>query len=98
MAKSIMQKEKECYICREKYDISMQVGLECHHIFGGANRNLSEKQGLKVWLCQAHHNTAPLGVHFNYDNMKWLRERGQMKFEETHSREEFRRLFSRSYL
>lgn len=93
-----MQKNKECYICRELYDINMQVGLECHHIFGGANRNISEKQGLKVWLCQAHHNTAPHGVHFNYDNMKWLRERGQLKFEEKHSREEFRRLFSRSYL
>ena len=71
--KSIMQKNKECYMCRELYDISMQVGLECHHIFGGANRNISEKQGLKVWLCQVHHNTSPLGVHFNYENMEWLR-------------------------
>ena len=96
--KSIMQKEKECYMCRELYNVNMVCGLECHHIFGGANRGLSEREGLKVWLCQVHHNTAPTGVHFNYDNMKWLREKGQSKFEETHSREEFRKIFGRSYL
>lgn len=79
-----MQSEKECYLCRKFYGISMQVGLECHHIFGGANRPLSTKDGLVVWLCQKHHNTAPDGVHFNQYNMEYLRREGQIKWEETY--------------
>ena len=52
--KSIMQTKKECYVCRELVGTEMSLpdtGLEMHHIFGGtANRKLSEKYGLKVWL------------------------------------------------
>ena len=95
--KSVLQDKKECYMCRELYDIDTTFGLEEHHIFGGANRPLSEKYGLKVYLCQAHHNTAPLGVHFDYNTMKWLRRKGQQAFEKTHSREEFIKIFGRNY-
>lgn len=38
--------------------------LELHHIFGGANRSLSEKYGLVVNLCHECHNEPPEGVHF----------------------------------
>jgi len=56
--KSIIQKEKQCYICGSPY-------VEEHHIFyGTANRKLSEKYGLKVWLCYSHHR-GNTGVHFN---------------------------------
>ena len=44
MAKSILQKDKECFLCTRMQD------LEQHHIFGGPNRKWSEKYGLKVWL------------------------------------------------
>lgn len=84
MAKSIMQTNKECYLCRKFYGVDMQVGLERHHIFGGANRKLSEKDGLVVYLCQMHHNTPPYGVHFNQNNMELLRKDGQIKWEETY--------------
>jgi len=98
MTKSIMQNKKECYLCRKFYDIDMQIGLECHHIFGGvANRKISDKEGLVVWLCQKHHNTPPSGVHFNQKNMEILRKDGQRKFEETHTREEFIKRFGRNY-
>lgn len=95
--KSILQDKKECFMCREFYDLECVIGLEEHHIFGSANRPLSEKHGLKVYLCQSHHNTAPYGVHFNYENMKWLRQKGQQAFERTHSREEFIKIFGRNY-
>lgn len=50
--KSILQNEKKCYFC------GSQINLECHHVFPGtSNRKLSEKYGLKVWLCREHHNT-----------------------------------------
>ena len=50
MADSILQSERCCYFCESV------IGLEEHHIFAGvANRRISEKYGLKVWLCHEHH-------------------------------------------
>lgn len=94
MSKSIIQKEKECYIC------GTNVWLEEHHVFGGANRKISEKYGLKIWLCHRHHNEVPDGIHFD----KWLRNRVKedtqklfMKYYNK-SEEEFRQIFGKSYL
>ena len=89
--KSVIQKEKCCYICRRTYL------LESHHIFRGtANRKKSEQYGLKVWLCRSHH-TGPEGVHNNPSLDRKVKQLGQQKFEETHSRKEFLREFGRNY-
>lgn len=95
---SILQNQKECFLCRLLHKWNTTGGLECHHIFGGGNRKQSEKYGLKVWLCQSHHNTPPLGVHFNYNHLCLLRVKGQQAFEENHTREEFKKIFGRNYL
>lgn len=56
--RSILQDKKECWVCRTTNN------LACHHIFyGTANRQKSEKWGLKLWLCYNCH-TGPNGVHF----------------------------------
>ena len=48
MSKSILQEDDEiCFLC------GGWGACEWHHIFGGANRKLSEKYGLKV---RVHHN------------------------------------------
>ena len=50
MSESLIQTEKECWFC------GAQVNLERHHIFAGtANRPISEKYGLWVYLCHEHH-------------------------------------------
>lgn len=90
--KSILQEEKKCYIC------GSTQWLENHHIFGGANRKLSEKYGLKVWLCHYCHNEPPQGVHFNAQAMNRLREDGQRAFERTHTHGEYMALFGKNYL
>ena len=60
MAKSILQNEKVCYLC------GSHNMLESHHVYNGnPNRTLSEKYGLKVYLCHSCHNEPPNGVHFN---------------------------------
>ena len=51
MSKSIMQARRECYICREKYNVLNERGLEEHHVLNGPLRSFSEQYGLKVWLC-----------------------------------------------
>lgn len=55
--KSIMQEYKGCYVCGNTQYV------EEHHIFyGGRNRNKTEKDGLKVFLCYEHHRGTD-GVH-----------------------------------
>lgn len=91
--KSVIQDERECYICGRR-DV-----LHEHHIFfGNPNRQHSEEHGMKVWLCPEHHNSSPKGVHFNRVLDRRLKMDAQAKFEETHTREEFREIFGRSYL
>ena len=87
--KSILQTEKQCYICGAKF-------VHCHHIFGGPNRSLSEQYGLKLWLCPRHH-TGPDGVHQNPKLMKKLRKLGQRAFERAYPDLDFLSIFGRDY-
>ena len=81
---SILQGDtRECYLT------GATDGLHRHHIyFGTPNRKISED-----W-----HNGAEYGVHFNRDLDLKLKRECQEKYEETHSREEFRKLIGKSYL
>ena len=90
--KSILQTEKECFICKTNYS------LEEHHVFFGfANRKLSEKNGLKVWLCPEHHR-GNSGAHNNRETDLSIKKYAQTEYEKEHSREEFIRIFGKSYL
>ena len=92
--KSVIQNKKECFTC------GTTNWLEEHHIFEGANRKLSEKYGIKVFLCHIHHNEPPLGVHHNKENMLMLKKIGQEKFMEYYNKteDEFRQIFGKNYL
>lgn len=92
MAKSIIQKEKECYLCGTTYN------LHKHHVFGGANRPISEKNGFTIYLCAGHHNMSDEGIHFNREFDLEVKRTCQIKFEKTHSREEFMKLIGKNYL
>ena len=93
--KSVLQKEKQCWLCGSRYN------LHLHHVYGAGCRKNSTKYGLTVYLCQDHH-TGVNGVHSGTTNGKaldeLLRRYAQSVFEETHTREEFIRLFIRSNL
>ena len=90
--KSVIQDEKECYLCEATQD------LHDHHIFFGPNRQLSEKYGLKIWLCARHHNMSDYSAHFDKTLDLQFKKTAQRKFEETHTREEFLEVFGRNYL
>ena len=92
MARSVIQERKECYFCGKL------TNLERHHVFGGvANRPISEKYGLTVWLCHNCH-TGKDGAQ--YDKMKNLRlkQDAQFAFERNHSRSEWMKLIGKNYL
>ena len=91
--KSVLQKEKRSYRCGSPY-------VEEHHIFfGTSNRRQSEKYGLKIWLCPAHHRETPEAPHQNRKIDLAYKGMAQKYFEShLESREKFREIFGRSYL
>lgn len=85
-------KKGQCFVC----------GRICqthkHHIFGGANRRLSEEDGLYIYLCPQHHNMGNWCVHNDIRMNRWIQQEGQMAYESTHSREDFMRRYGRNYI
>lgn len=87
--KSIIDYDKEhvCFNCGG-------WASDVHHIFSGtANRRQSERYGLKVWLCRQCHEEAHRGGALN----RHLRYIAQAKFEETHTRQEFIKIFGKNW-
>ena len=83
---------RKCYLCGSYRNV------EKHHVYSGPYRKASEKCGMTVDLCHWCHNEPPDGVHHNSEANKRLKREFQGIFEQTHSREEFRRVFGKSYL
>ena len=73
--------------------------LEEHHVFGGNNRKLSEKYGLKVYLTAEMHRGKD-GVHNNRELSDELKADIQQKAMEHYNWtiEEFRLIFGKSYI
>ena len=92
MGQSILQTERECYLCGRK------TCLERHHIFAGvANRRISEREGFWCYLdADCHRGTE--GAQYSKELNLRLKRDCQMAYEETHSREEFMRLIGKNYL
>ena len=88
----------KCFLCGRNGNCDR---LERHHIFGGSNRDKSEKYGLVVWLCgERCHRNGKNAVHrsaitaqriHEYGQLKWMREQGKTE-------DDFRKEFGRSYL
>lgn len=103
MKSIFIQPKGSCFLCNLLGMDAHYSYLEEHHIFfGTSNRKKSEKYGLKVNLCTWHHkgniNGCREAVHSNREYADMLHKIGQKKFEETHTREEFREEFGRSWL
>lgn len=99
-AKSIMQrKDGTCYMCKLLHDDWTRKELHEHHVFGGtANRELSERYGLKVYLCVEHHLTGQEAVHTNKKSMDLVRRHGQDAFERNYPEMDFVEVFGKNYL
>lgn len=84
--------KQECYICGK-------IGAEEHHVFGGnGRREKSEKHGMKIYLCNKHHNGGGSSVHQNYMMGLKLKCIFQNIFESRHSKKEFVAEFEKDYL
>lgn len=85
----------KCWLCGK-------VGaVERHHIFGGSNRDKSERDGLVVLLCgdtchrngqRAAHQCAETALEIKkYGERKWM-------YEHEASTDDFRREYGKNYL
>lgn len=92
MGKSIIQESRECYFC------GSVSGLERHHVFGGvANRPISERFGLWVYLCHDCH-TGNSGAQYEKQKNLHLKQEAQKAFEKAHSRTEWMNLIRKNYV
>ena len=88
----------KCFLCGRNGNGDR---LDRHHIFGGANRNKSEKFGLVVLLCHERcHIFGRNSVHQNGEVMDYIHKYGQMKAmkEQGWSIKEFMEVFGANYL
>jgi len=78
-----------CFICGKP-------ASDRHHLIGGtANRRLSEKYGLVIYLCRSCHTMAHDDPNWN----KALKRYGQKMWEAQYgTREEFIKVFGKSWL
>ncbi len=89
---SVMQNEKRCYLC------GSEIGLEKHHIMSGvANRPLSEKYGLWVWLCHNCH-TGTDGAQYDPEKNRMLKAEAQAAFEAEYGHQKWMQTFRKNYL
>lgn len=100
--KSILhnKKDRTCFLCMMLHgDDSYKDILHEHHvIFGWANRRLSERYGLKVYLCLQHHEIGPEAIHHNDEISDMVQAYAQRAFEKKWPEKNFREIFGRNYI
>lgn len=68
---------------------------EIHHlVFGTSGRQLAEEDGLKLPVCSKCHKE----IHLNSAASRLSKIVGQLQFEQTGTREQFRQRYGRSFL
>lgn len=85
---------KNCFICASTRNV------ELHHVFGGANRNVSSEYGCVVWLCKHHHtgdiNGSMDAVHNNRSLDLMLKQITEDRWTEKYgTKEDFIKLFGK---
>ena len=84
----MLDERKQCFICGRRGP------LDRHHCLSGSARKMADKYGLMVYLCRDCHRA--LHDKGKYDME--LKQFAQRQFEKTHSRDEFRKVFGKSWL
>lgn len=90
--------ERKCFLCGRN---GAADPLERHHVFGGPNRDKSEKYGLVVLLCGNRcHRNGKFSAHKCADTRIHLRKWAQKKVmkEQGWSVAQFRAVFGKNYL
>lgn len=98
--KSILQSEKFCYLCFEKYGEYNYRNLHQHHcMHGTANRVLAEEDGLWIYACIGCHEFNKDAIHNCRETDLYVQQAAQQAYEEQiGTREEFVSRYGKNYL
>lgn len=93
-------KDGTCYLCMKLYGLYCEYRIvHEHHVYPGKpNRQISEANGFKVYLCPGHHEFTKEAVHENHEYMMLIKTDCQRKYEETHTRQQFMDLVGKNFL
>lgn len=83
---------RRCKRCGKTY------GVEEHHIFGGANRKRSDRDGLTIDLCGHCHRTSKDSAHASGEYTCYLHKLGQTVYEDYYGEGSFLPEYGRNYL
>lgn len=96
--KSIIQEDREhCFICGRNARADYW-GLDEHHVWGAGNRKLSEKYGLKVYIChdKCHLNGVHKDAELNRKVQAIVQKRAMQYYGWT--TQDFIRIFRKNYM
>lgn len=99
--KSIMHAKESgfCYLCAMlNGDYTYKETEEHHVVFGSDQRGLSERCGLKVYLCREHHREGPFAPHNNQEIRDMLCRIAQERFEYEFPQYSWMKIFKKNYL
>ncbi len=97
--KSILQEDNGvCFLCSLAGDDHEQYTHEHHVIYGTSGRKLSEKYGLKLYLCPQHHEFGKEAVHKNKGTRILLEKIAQLVFINQYGPELWMQIFGKNYL
>lgn len=83
--------ENVCFRCGK----NRNAGLEKHHVYGGPNRKLSDKDGMWVMLCAECHRTGKDSAHNDAKTMHWLHDKAREAYLDAHTEQEFLERYGR---
>lgn len=102
MSKSILhRKDGTCFLCEILHNNDGHYSnVEEHHVmFGTGQRHKSEHYGLKIYLCNEHHNqTGKESVHNNRDIRLLTCEIAQRAFEAKYGHDKWMEEFYQNYI
>lgn len=99
--RSILQRKEDgnCFLCMILYgDYNRKQTTEHHIVYGRGKRNLSEKYGLKVYLCENHHQYGKEAVHNNKEMALLLKETAQIIFMKKYGKKLWMQVFEKNYI
>ena len=96
----MQEKDGTCYLCKKfEMDYDTKPCDEHHAIYGFANRKLSEKYGLKVYLCrEKHHEYGKMSVHQNPHIRKLVCADAQIAFNRYYPGLDFKSIFGKNWI
>ena len=97
--KSILQEDNGvCFLCSLAGDDHEQYTHEHHVIYGTSGRKLSEKYGLKIYLCPRHHEFGKEAAHKNKGTRILLEKIAQLVFINQYGPDLWMQIFGKNYL